>query len=152
VALCHWPCRYHHRPCRCRRRPCRCRRHPCRRHRRPCRRHRPRHRHHHCSPTRTSRRNPPHPRRSLTHPSPRAQSTRRPGCTSTTRRRSPENRPSHRTTPGRGVGWRPLGLGGELLLRVLGVTKVIGGGTRLALSLIAGVVRRTSAFLALAHG
>jgi hypothetical protein len=44
------------------------------------------------------------------------------------------------------------GLGGELLLRELGVTKVLRGRTWLALPLIAGLVRQTSTFLVLAHG
>jgi hypothetical protein len=53
---------------------------------------------------------------------------------------------------GSGVERRPLGLGGKLLLRVLGIVEVLRGRARLALLLVAGVVRRTSAFLALAHG
>jgi hypothetical protein len=52
----------------------------------------------------------------------------------------------------RGVDWRPLGLGGELLLRVLGIAEVLRGWGRLTLPLVAGMVRRTSALLALAHG
>jgi hypothetical protein len=93
VALCHWPCL-------CRRRPCRC----CHRHRlhRRCRLHRRRHPcrlRHHRSPPRMSRRSPPRPRRSPTHPSPRAWSARWPGFTSTPRQQSPRNRSSHRTTP-----------------------------------------------------
>jgi hypothetical protein len=53
---------------------------------------------------------------------------------------------------GRGVDRRPLGLGGKLLLRVLRIAEVLRGRARLALLLVAGMVRRTSAFLALAHG
>jgi hypothetical protein len=54
--------------------------------------------------------------------------------------------------PGRGVEWRPLGLGGKLLLRVLRIAKVLRGRGRLVLPLVTGMVRRTFAFLALAHG
>jgi hypothetical protein len=65
---------------------------------------------------------------------------------------TPRNRPSHRTTPGERRRPTTLGLGGKLLLRVLGVTKVLRGRTWLALPLIPGAVRRTSTFLVLAHG
>jgi hypothetical protein len=47
---------------------------------------------------------------------------------------------------------RSLGLGGELLLRVLRIVEVLRRRSRLALSLVAGMVRGASAFLALAHG
>jgi hypothetical protein len=97
----HWPCRCHCHPCRCRHRPCRrpcCRRH--RHHRHPRCRRRPRRHRYRRSPPRTSQRSPPHPRRPLTHPSPRAQRARRPRCMSTPLQQSPRNRLSCQTMPG----------------------------------------------------
>jgi hypothetical protein len=47
---------------------------------------------------------------------------------------------------------RSLGLGGELLLRVLGIAEVLRMRSWLALPLVAGMVRGASAFLALANG
>jgi hypothetical protein len=110
VARCHWPCRCHcqrrhyrpyrhsrrrrpHRPCRRRRRLRR--RHHCRRR---CRR--PHRRCSRCSAPRTSRRSSPHPRKPLTHPTPRARHARRNGCTSRPLRLTPRSRPSHQTTSG----------------------------------------------------
>jgi hypothetical protein len=43
-------------------------------------------------------------------------------------------------------------LGGKLLLRVLRIAEVLRRRGRLALPLVVGMMRRTSAFLALAHG
>jgi hypothetical protein len=51
-------------------------------------------------PPRTSRRNSPRPRSTLTHPSSRARRARRPGCKSIPPRRSPRSRLNHQTTPG----------------------------------------------------
>jgi hypothetical protein len=137
VASSHWPCPCRRRrpwccpcccrpwccPCCCRpwccpcccRRPChcRCRRRRHRRHR--CRRRR------RCRPRPRRRRpSPPHPRSTPTHPSPRARIARRLG-----RRR------------GRDGSRRPLGLGGELLLRVFRVTEILRWRSRLALALVA---------------
>jgi hypothetical protein len=143
VASSHWPCccpcccpccRCHCRPC-CRRRcPCR---HRLRHHRRLRRRHHHRHRRR-CSP-RMSPRSPPRPRSTPTHPSPRARSARRPGCR--TRR--------HR---GRDGSRRSLGLGGELLLRVLRVAEVLRRRSQLTFALVTRARRRTATFLTLAHG
>ena len=47
---------------------------------------------------------------------------------------------------------RSLGLRGELLFRVLGIAEVLRRRGRQALPLVVGMVRRTSAFLALAQG
>jgi hypothetical protein len=148
VASSHWlgccpcccPCRCRHRPCRCRRR----RRHHLRRRRRlrHCRR----------CPPRTSPRSPPHPRSTLTHPSPRARRARRPGCKSRPPRQSPGSHLNHHTTPGRGGGRRTLGLGGELLLRVLRVAEVLRGRSRLTFALITRARRGTATLLILAHG
>jgi hypothetical protein len=99
----HWPCR-----CRCRRRPCRrpcCRRH----HHRRRHRHRRRPRHHRrrrlrCSPPCTSQRSPLRLRRPPTHPSPRAQRARRPGCMSTPPPQSLGNCLSRQTMPGERCG------------------------------------------------
>jgi hypothetical protein len=105
----------------------------------------------HRSPPRTSQRSSPRPRRPPTHPSPRARSARWLGCMSTPRRWSLGIVWVIGRCRGRGVDRRPLGLGGKLLLRVLGIAEVLRGRARLVLPLVAGVVRRTSAFLALAH-
>jgi hypothetical protein len=50
------------------------------------------------------------------------------------------------------MDWRPLGLGGELLLRVLRIAEVLQKRSWLALPLVAGVVRRNPTLLAFAHG
>jgi hypothetical protein len=100
VALCHWPCRRHHRHCR---RHHRRRLHrPCRRRCRRCRRrrHRPHRRCRRRSAPRTNRRSSPHPTRPPTHPTPRARRTRWIRCTSTPLWLSLGSRPSHRTTLG----------------------------------------------------
>jgi hypothetical protein len=122
VALCHWPCCCPYR----RRRSCR--RHCL--HRRHCRRRRRRQLHRCCclrrrcrrrSLPRTSRKSSPRPRRPPTHPSPRARARSTDRMYIHTRRLSPRNRPSRRTTPGGSIDRRSLGLGGKLL-QVLGVT------------------------------
>jgi hypothetical protein len=62
---------------------------------------------------------------------------------------------------GGGIDRRSLGLGGELLLRVLGgelllrvlgVTEVLRRRTWLMLPLVTGAMQRTPTFLVLAHG
>jgi hypothetical protein len=152
VASSHWPCccpccRCHCRPCCRRHRPCRYRRlHHRRLHRRRHHRHRRR-----CHP-RTSPRSPPRPRSTLTHPSPRAGSARRPGCRSRPPRQSPGSRLNHQTMPGERREPEILGLGGELLLRVLRVAEVLRRRSRLMFALVTRVRRRTATFLTLAHG
>jgi hypothetical protein len=114
VAFSHWPCCCCHRrrpwccPCCCRLWccPCCCRLWccPCSRRRRRCprrcrcrrRRHRRRRRRRRRRHPRPRRRpSPPPPRRTPTHPSLRARSARRPGCTSRLPRQSPGSRLNH---------------------------------------------------------